>query len=87
MWCVLTTSFPSVILEESRKAGLNINKNKTELSKINTKQMSTINVEVTSLEMVNELTYLGSTMSNEGGPITDNKMDETRNAFSGVKKI
>ena len=46
--------------------GLNINKNKTKVLRINTRNKTAIKVNATEVENVDEFTYLGATLIKDG---------------------
>ena len=74
---------------EAKKTGLNININKTKVMKINTQNESPIQLANEALEEVQEFTYLGSTITTEGGADKDvtRRIGMARNAYNTLKPI
>ena len=74
---------------EALKTGLNINKEKTEMMKINAKQQAAITINGEQLKEVNKFTYLGSVVSTTGGTDEDVKarIGKARHAFISLRPI
>ena len=77
------------LAKEAAKTGLHINKEKTELMKINAKQQTPITLEGENLKEVNTFTYLGSVVSSTGGTDEDVKarIGKARHAFITLRPV
>ena len=74
---------------EAAKTGLRVNKDKTEVMKINPKQNNAITLEGQNLTEVTSFTYLGSIVSTTGGADEDIKarINKARHAFVTLRPI
>ena len=77
------------LTEEAAKTGLKVNKEKTEVMKINAKQNNPIMLEGHNLKEVTSFTYLGSVISTTGGADEDIKarINKARHAFVTLRPI
>ena len=68
---------------------LNINENKTKVLRINTRNDTAIKVNAAEVENVDEFTYLGATLTKDGGSQTDVKrrIAKARNSFILLNNI
>ena len=75
--------------EESERAGLKINIDKTKIMKINPKNNDPIFLRGQKIEGVDKFTYLGATITPEGGGMGDlkNRITRARNTFTKLGKI
>ena len=75
--------------QEASKTGLKINKDKTEIMKINVKQPTPITLEGEPLEEVEQFTYLGSIVSKSGGTDEDiqARINKARHAFAMLRPV
>ena len=66
----------------AKRVGLNINE-KTKILRLNKKKTDQVQIEGKGIEDVDEFTYLGATVSKEGGGGKDmsNRINKARNAF------
>ena len=77
------------LAKEAAKTGLLINKDKTELIKINAKQQTPIKLEGENVKEVTSFTYLGSIVSASGGTDEDVKarIGKARHAFITLRPV
>lgn len=75
--------------EESRKAGLKINKEKTKVLNINLTTASDLRIMGDPIEVVREFVYLGSIVSGEGGSLVDvqHRINKARASFSTMRNV
>jgi hypothetical protein len=74
---------------ESKKAGLEINFSKTEELRVNTKSQRSVMLANKAIRRVHDFTYLGSTVSEDGGTRKDveSRIQKARGAFTRLRKI
>jgi hypothetical protein len=79
----------NIIAKTSASTGLNINKGKSKILKVNTANSTPIKLEGVELEEVESFTYLGSTVDKEGGTDADIKtrIGKARAAFCQLKNV
>ena len=77
------------ITVEAKKVGLNINKEKTKILKLNSKNSEKITCEDSVLEEVEKFTYLGSVVGRDGGVEADirSRIGKAQCAFNNLKNI
>jgi hypothetical protein len=74
---------------ESKKAGLEINFSKIEELRVNTKSQRSIMLANEAIRRVQDFTYLGSNVSEDGGTRkdVDTRIQKARGAFTRLRKI
>ena len=77
------------LYETAKKIGLNINKKKTEVLRINSKNPAAITINNEALQNVEKFTYLGAIVSNRGGTDEDirARLCKARAVFKKLGKI
>ena len=75
--------------EEARRVGLKINTGKTKTMRMHARKQEKITVNGEHIEDVEDFTYLGATVSKDGGGMRDlkNRLSKARGAFIKMKKI
>ncbi|KAK7089318.1 hypothetical protein V1264_024890 [Littorina saxatilis] len=75
--------------EEAEKTGLKINRQKTEVMKMNNKQNLPIQLQGETLKETDHFTYLGSVISTDGGADDDvkSRINKARHAFNTLRPI
>ena len=79
----------TAVKEWAEKAGLKININKTKSMRLNAKIEREIKIDGQELEEVDQFTYLGSKVTNEGGASEDIKarLQKARGAFLSLSQV
>lgn len=77
------------LIEESKKAGLEINITKTKKLVINNIDNTVLTINNIPIECVNEFSYLGSIITTEGGTSADiqNRIHKARSTFGSMRNI
>lgn len=75
--------------EESQKAGLKINKEKTKVLNTNLTIANDLRIAGDPIEVVREFVYLGSIVSGEGGSLVDvqHRINKARASFSTMRSV
>lgn len=76
------------LVKEGKRIGLRVNVNKTQTMRINSCERPIL-IENQSLENVNRFTYLGSTITSDGGALEDAKarVNKARHVFQTLAKV
>ena len=77
------------LTEEAAKTGLQVNIDKTEVMRMNSKQLNPINLGGNNLKEVEKFTYLGSIVTTHGGSDEDiqARINKARNTFVSLKPV
>ncbi len=75
--------------EEAKRVGLKVNVDKTKIMRINAKYQDRIVIDGNRLDDVEEFSYLGATISKDGGGTRDmkNRLSKARGTFVRLRKI
>ncbi|KAK3786059.1 hypothetical protein RRG08_058122 [Elysia crispata] len=79
----------NIVMENSRRLGLNIHRGKSKILKINSASTAPILLEDVALEEVESFTYLGSIVDKKGGTDADVRVwiGKARAAFKQLKNV